>query len=391
MKKNINRVTVALFLMLIFGFAAAFFLVPDKSFSKEENRSLRTLPQFDWYKLANGRYSDEINDYFADQFPVRDLFVGVKGISEIALGKGENNGVLLGENGQLATRLFDVKTGEGDTVSDFDGFDPEHIRFGVNGINRAAKNSAVPFHVLLTGRTVDVTASSFVYPDAFSQSLWDTVNGCLDASVSRVETVDLLREKHENGEYVYYKTDHHWTTRGAYYAYVEVMRSFGMESEILPESAFKLQTVSEDFYGTAWSAGGMKFVAPDSVEFWLLGNESEFSVVADGYELSGLYNLDYLTKKDKYSAFLDGTHDVVTVTKQDGSERPTLLLLKDSFANALAPFLAQHFDLVLLNLSSTRADFSNVGAQVEAYGADRVLLVYTIENAVCDTKLKKLR
>jgi len=391
MRKTINCATVILFLVLIFGFATAFLLSPDHDFSEEENRSLRTLPDFSWHKLANGSYSEQINDYFADQFPLRDLFVGVKGFSEIALGKGENNGVLLGENGQLATRLFDVKDADGDTVSDFDGFDDEHIRLGADGVNRAAKNSAVPFHVLFTGRTIDITASSFAYSNDLGQELMQALDGYLDPSVSRIETVDLLRQKHEDGEYVYYKTDHHWTTRGAYYAYVEVMRSFGMEEAVLPESAFAIQTVSEDFYGTAWSAGGMKFVSPDSVEFWLLGNESEFSVVADGRELSDFYSREYLTKKDKYSAFLDGTHDVVTIIKKGATDRPTLLLLKDSFANALAPFLAQHFDLVLLNLSSVRADFTNVAKQVEAYDADRVLLVYTIENIACDNKLKRLR
>jgi hypothetical protein len=68
-----------------------------------------------------------------------------------------------------------------------------------------------------------------------------------------------------------------------------------------------------------------------------------------------------------------------------------LLLLKDSFANALAPFLAQHFDLVLLNLSSTRTDFTDLSKYAAEYGADRILLVYTVENVVCTDRLEKLR
>jgi hypothetical protein len=101
--------------------------------------------------------------------------------------------------------------------------------------------------------------------------------------------------------------------------------------------------------------------------------------------------MSYLERKDKYSAFLDGTHDVVTIRKNTSEERPTLLLLKDSFANAMAPFLAQHFDLVLLNLSSVRSDFTDVTRYAEEYAADRVLLLYTIENAVTANKLTKLR
>lgn len=389
-KKYLSRITALVFVCLLFGFAAAFLLVPDNSFSEQENRSLRTLPKFTWEKLASGAYSDEINDYFADQFPLRDGLVGLKGLSELALGKGENNGILLGENGQQAQRLFDPSLTGGGTATDLDAFDPDHIRAAVEGLNRVSETLDVPFSVLLTGRAVDVAASAFAYPTDLSDALQALVKENLHTGVNYVETIPMLREKYDAGEYVYYKTDHHWTTAGAYYAYVEVMRSFGMEGEILPPEAFTKEVVSTDFYGTAWSAGGMKFVAPDSMEFWLRGNEDEFEVVADGKEIGGLYNRDYLAKKDKYSAFLDGTHDVVTVTRRTGEKRQTLLLLKDSFANALAPFLAQHFDLVLLNLSST-TDHTNVTAAVEKYRADRVLLVYTLENVVTADKLQALR
>ena len=114
-------------------------------------------------------------------------------------------------------------------------------------------------------------------------------------------------------------------------------------------------------------------------------------MTADGRVLDGFYSRAYLDKKDKYSLFLDGTHDVVTVTKGGEEERPTLLVPKDSFANSLAPFLAQHFDLVLINLSSARKDFCDVSQYAAHYGADRVLLVYTIENVMTADKLTRLR
>ena len=160
--------------------------------------------------------------------------------------------------------------------------------------------------------------------------------------------------------------------------------------KFLPE-AFLRVTVAEDFCGTVWSAGGMRFVAPDTLELWLRGNEDAFSVIADGRALDGLYSARYLSGKDKYSAFLDGTHDVVTVTKKDGEARQTLLLLKDSFANAVAPFLAQHFDLVLCNLSSSRTDFTDLTARAAQYGADRVLILYTLENVITADRLRRLR
>lgn len=389
MQRKINFATTIIFAMLLFGFALAFLILPDNSFSAEENRSLRTFPRFNFEKLVSGDFSDEINDYFADQFPLRDTLVGLKGLTEIGLGKGENNGILLGDGGQLAERLYDVYGLDAD--AELDAFDTAHIRASAEGLNRVSASLDLPFSVLLTGRTIDVTSSSFDYPSDISHFLQEVVKDALNEDVSYVETIDSLRLRHEMGEYVYYKTDHHWTTLGAYYAYAEVMKSFGMAEAVIPSEAFEKRTVSTSFYGTAWSAGGMKFVAPDSVELWLLGNEDEFAVIADGRDLDGLYSMSYLEKKDHYSVFLDGTHDVVTVTKRTGEARPTLLIFKDSFANALAPFLVQHFDLVLLNFSSTRTDYTDFTAYTKEYGADRVLLVYTLENVVTADKLTRLR
>ena len=390
MKKITNRITVSLFLFLIFGFSIAFWILPDKAFSDEENRSLQTMPPFSIRSLTTGNYADAVNDYFADQFPLRDALVGWKGLAELAMRKGENNGILLGQGQQLARRLFDVRCADGTVLNDIDLTDPDQLQAASEAIERIGRRLSVPFTVMLTPRPIDVAAEAFAYPDDYSCVIHETFYRALSQKISTVDILPLFRDKYANDEYVYYKTDHHWTTRGAYYAYVELMREWGMEQEILSENLFEKQTVSENFYGTLWSAGGMKFVRPDKIEIWLLGNEDMFSVVADGKEMEGFYNKSYLFKKDQYSTFLDGTHDVVTITKKQEQDRPRLVLFKDSFANAIAPFLAQHFDLVLLNLSS-RKDFTNVTALAEEYGADRALIVYTVENVVTADKLSKLR
>lgn len=390
MKKIANIATVSIFLLLIFGIALAFWIIPDKAFSDEENRSLRTFPAFSVDSLLSGAYSDAVNVYFADQFPLRDGFVGWKGMVEYLQGKGENNGILLGKNQQLARRLFDIRRGNGGVTNDMDLPDPKVLRAAVDAIERVDASLTVPFSVMLTPRPIDVAAEAFDYPAEISTGISNSFYGSLSESVSTVDLLPEFRQRYANGEYVYYRTDHHWTTLGAYYAYAALMREWGMEAEIIPIEAFDRQVVSNSFYGTLWSAGGMKWVAPDSVEFWRFYNEGEFSVIADGKSLNGFYNEDCLLKKDKYAAFLDGTHDVVTVTKNTSEPRPRLVLFKDSFANSLCPFLAQHFDLILLNLSSARTDFTNVSAYARQYSADRVLLLYTLENVITADRIGKL-
>ena len=389
--KRYERATVWLFLSILFGFSLLFWITQDRTFSEQENRSLQTMPTVSAEKILSGRFSSDMNDYFSDQFPLRDALVGMKGFLELASGKGENDGILLGANGQLARRRFAIQTADGGTLQDCDHFDLSHVRSACEGICRASENLTVPFSVLLTGRNVDVSASAFDYPCENSDALLNEMQSQLASHVQTVETVPLLREKCAHGEAVYYKTDHHWTTLGAYYGYAEILKSFGMENEIIPQEAFEKRVVSNSFYGTLWSAGGMKWVRPDTVEFWLYGNEDSFLVTADGKELDGFYSEKWLSQKDHYSAFLDGTHDVVTVTRKDGAPRPKLLILKDSFANAAAPFLAQHFDLVLLNLSSTRQDFTALSDLAIQHQADRVVLIYTIENLITSDKLCRLR
>ena len=392
MKHRHSIATVVIFVLLLGSVAVAFWLLPDRNFSARENRALQTLPRFDAQKLFSGELSRAYNDYYADQFPVRDLFVTVKGALELLSGKGENNGILIGRGGQLAKRLFDTARVDKNAATDSDVIDATHLQNAAMGINRATRNAEVPLVVLLTGRTADVAASAFLYPAAESDKMLATLRESVDGSARYLDLVPSYRTLYADGEYVYYRTDHHWTTLGAYYAYCDILRAFGMENDIIPAKSFQKETVSTDFRGTFASASGFHFVPPDSVEVWLLGNEDEFLVTADGCVLDGgFYNRVHLSGNDKYSVFLDGTHDVVTITKKDGTDRPTLAIFKDSFANSVAPFLAQHFDLVLYNLSSPRTDYTDVTAYTRAADADAALVLYTLGNVIETDKINRLR
>lgn len=386
MKKQ-HLITVVLFSSILFTGLFGMVFGKKETFSAQENRSLQGYPRFTLERLFSGALSQDTDAFFSDQFPLRDRLVGWKGRMEIAMGKGECNGILLGENGQLARRLGEVFS-KGACLRDCDAVDEEQVARACEGIKRADAALGDRLTVLLTGRNIDITASAFSYPNAFGARLLQLLNQELEG-IPTVETVPLLRQKFESGEEVYFRTDHHWTARGAYYAYVEVMRQFGMTDQILPEERFEKRQVTDSFCGSLWSAGGMKWVCPDRLELWLLGNEAEFLVMADG-KPSELYSYKWLSRKDCYSVFLDGVHDVITVEKP-GEIRPRLLLLKDSFANSLAPFLAQHFDLVLLNLSSTTRDYSHLSALAEEWEADRCLLVYTLENLISADRLSRLR
>ena len=115
----LNKLLIALFVAFIFGTAVFQAVLPDKSFSEQENRTLKQLPKLSsgegtvsenikngkfLDRLLSGEYASDMNKYLSDQFPMRDTLVGIKAAIEVGLFKQQNNDVLLGKNGYLFNR-----------------------------------------------------------------------------------------------------------------------------------------------------------------------------------------------------------------------------------------------------------------------------------------------
>ena len=392
MKKTIDITVTALFLALIFGLGITFWILPDRDFSPEENSPLQTLPTPSAESWLDGRISAQLIDYYSDQFPLRNSWINLHALGELAAGRGESNGVLVGKNGQLAVRRFDAYLSRLERLENTDVYSSDHVERGLEALIRldsTLSDQGIPLCVLLPPRTVDVTVGDFDYPSALSDRLDQTIRTTLkEANVNSVELLDTFRRMHETGEYVYYRTDHHWTTKGAYVAYAAIMESWGMADQILPESAFTVRSIP-DFYGTTHSRAGLSFIPPDTLEIWEAPDDSRFTVFErSGEEIrtvieSGFISEKYLTEKDKYSAFLDGTHRMLFILDREaadrGESRPRLLLARDSFANSMVPFLARHFDICMVNLSG---GMTNLSELAQEYGCQRVLVVCNRENLI---------
>lgn len=385
MKRSLT-VCAVLFCAVLLGMAFLFWLLPKSNFSETEKRALNTAPAPTLGQLCSGAFAKRFSAFFADHLPFRQQLIALKGTTELGLGKGENNGILYA-NGRLARRLFAMRTPDGRSVQT-DRIPTAQVEASCNGLIHAAENLNVPFVALLTGRNLDACPAAFSYPLVYSDALQAALSEQLNG---RVNCPDLIARFRKTAGDLYYHTDHHWTTEGAYLGYCAAMEALGSADDILPESDFRKKIVSTSFRGSLWSAiGAMPWIQPDTVTIWHRGNEQDFTVTADGRELDGFYQWERLNGKDHYALFLDGTHDVVTVQRADGEKRPVLLILRDSFGSSIAPFLAQHYDLVLLNLSSTHRDLTKISLLAEEYRADAVLLVYTLENLLTSDKLSRL-
>ncbi len=398
MYKRSELITVILFCLTIAITAVSFNVIPDRSFSDQENRNLEQMPTIDIegiYKqegeaMLDYAYSefdgflDKLNVYYADQFPLRDVFVRLKSGSELAFLKGENNGVLYSKN-QLAVKEFNAYQSRIHITEDTDRIYLDSLKAQLGSVDKLGETLNIPLVTVLPPRTVDIADSVFSYDRPDGDKPFELMKSELGEKTGYIDALSLLRPKYESGEYVYYRTDHHWTTNGAYYAYCEIMKQLGREESIIPRESFEIERI-EDFSGTTAGRANFPIYTKDTLEIWHLPDDDEYEVIADGEAINGFYNRDYLGKSDKYSVFLDGTHDITTIKKK-GTERDTLLVAKDSFANCLIPFLAREFDIVAVNLATN----TFISAYAESYEADAVLIVFNTENIITTGHLGNLK
>ena len=384
----IDIVTIVCMLVIIYGLSLGTLILPDKEFSEAENRALQQKPRLSTEmegsiveriaagkfldRLIDGRFTSEISKYFSDQIPARDVFVGIKGVSEIALFKMQNNDVMLGKDGYIIER------------NDYPDLENLHKNLSaITAFSDYVKSELnIPVKVAVAGRGMDTLTSytPALYDSTFSDRIWDELIA-ESAGVDFINLREPLKEMADNGEYVYYKTDHHWTTKGAYNAYKIIVEQFGITPT--EGNKFRVETASESFLGTTWSSAGMKWVKPDTIEYYRYDGDENFvtHIIDTDKSFDLFYDRSYLDVKDKYSSFIGGNNAHVTVTaKNQPSDAPRqkLLLIKDSFGHSLVPFLAQHFDLDIIDLRYFKESMSKYIS--ENPDIDGVLFLYNLDS-----------
>ena len=363
-KASVFDVAVSLvFCVLILAGCVFTFILPDKDFSENENTSLTTLS--DVFSgnvvedLFSGELFDKAADYFRHQFPLRNKMLELKALTDMALVRYETNGVIYGADGYLIPREDNAGTAfVGGNVAAIDALLGAFEKDGTEAL------------FALVPRPCDVLER--YYPSAYSAEPLEKVRGMILDNVKALDLKPVLKNAADKGEYVYYKTDHHWTSYGAYLAYCEIMRGFGVSP--IPLDSFEREVVSTEFYGTSWSSVMSPSAQPDTVEFFHLKNGGEYvtEIANSPVRFDGFYNRAYLDAKDKYLAFMGGNYGLVTVKAKDAGSREKMLIVKDSYANSAVQFLALHYDLVIVD---PRYYKQSVYELAKTESVDRVLIL----------------
>ena len=207
MTKGYARFITVLFCLFLGGLMVWQAILPDRERSDVENRTLAQMPELTVSGVLDGTYMEALEEYVQDQFPLRDGWTGMKARAEQLLGKQLFNNVYLC----------------GDTlISKVDA-------------------PGIPVYLGLIPSAAEIWADKL---PAGAQN-WDQVSFLQQAAGLGVPMVDFAGVLTEHaGEEIFYRTDHHWTSLGAYYGYTALMEALGRADDIIPLDAFDPETVT---------------------------------------------------------------------------------------------------------------------------------------------------
>jgi len=368
---KINQSLCLLFAVLLVIPTVLMLSLPTEDFSPTENRMLASMPSFSLESLVDGSYFGGLGKYYADRFPLRTALLKIKSSCELLSGKRQNGNVFFGKE------LYQIKRLE---VSDTEALTKN--KQAAENIAAHLSKTGKPVATLYAPRAIDVLGSKLPtgYPRQAADAPWKIL------SPSPLNAI--LSDKAARGETVWYRTDHHWTTLGSYYAYEYLGESLGYIP--LPQNAFRKETVKEDFFGTSASASLFPIQKADSIFRYRFEGDGDFVItdLSTGETHEGFYYDEKLSTADAYASFLGGNFAHLRITKSGESPRPLLLVIKDSYANCLVPFLARHFDLELVDTRYIRGasyEMLDEITQKEEYAG--ALLLWNAETLCSDAGL----
>lgn len=360
--------------LLLLGLAIANLVWPKRDMIELENRKAAQFPAFSVEALLDGRWQSGFARWMQDQFLLRDAWINTqRAADEIVFQKAEEGGILLGKDQWMFTKLF--------TIDDATR-------------QQTAKNvqAVAEFAARYPGKVTFLLApsASVIYPEALPAGApMADENALLDdifAQVGESAAVIDLREPFtaRRDEYLYFKTDHHWTTNGAYRAHEQFCALKGLTP--FDRDAHEAVTV-EGFQGTHYSATRLWNVENDTITYYPLPNQMTiYNITGEAqYEpmtTENLINTDKFATRDKYAAFLDGNNGYSVI---EGDGEGSILVVKDSYANSFIPYLTANYEKIGV------VDFRNfkygLDSTIEREGYDEVLILYNFQTFIADTDL----
>ncbi len=354
-----KKIIIGIFCIVLVGCAVLSIIVPDRLYSENEKRVLAKFPDVTAERILSGKFSDEIETYLSDQFPGRDLMVTIKTIKEYALGSRNSGGVYFAKDGYL--------------IEQHDSFSDKSIAARIQylqGVKAITDSLGIKLRVMLVPTAGEILKSKLpVFATTADQM--EVVDKVRSAGFDVVDVEDILREHAD--EYIFYKTDHHWTSLGAYYGYAAYMEAVGRKAHDISE--YTKETLSSDFRGTTYNKVNFPFAPYDTIEaYYISDNHRVYYNESEEFDET-MYTRSYLKSADKYAVFLNSNQ---ASTKICGSGNGRILIIKDSYANSFAQFMPEDYEEV--HMIDPRFFTGDLQEYIGKNRITEVLILYNIPN-----------
>lgn len=367
LRRRAEVLTVSLITAFILCFSVWCLVAPKQTFSENENRALASWPVYSFTALKDGSYMSGVQTYLSDHFPLRDPFMTLKTKYEMLTGREEINDIYLAKDGYYI-EAYKTPKQQKKIITQFQKLQDaittdakQNIRVMLVPTAISTYNAKLPGSAPDRGVLRQVDTMNEIYaalPNMQKVDVWSA----LQAAAAQEETdrtrasgdADGAQPVADAGDVgcdtsaatgLYYHTDHHWTTHGAYIGYQAYCGAAGLSP--IPEADFRKTCVTTDFHGTIFSKLHDSTVPGDAITLYEYpANQLTVSYPDTGEVTDTLYNRDYLAQKDKYSMFLNNLHPLVEITNASADSDRQLVLIKDSYANSMVPFLVHHYQKI---------------------------------------------
>ncbi len=329
-KARIANLIGKIFIILLFLVMIINVIVPDQEESELENRALEQRPRFNLTTILSGDFMEQWEEYLSDQFAGRDTWRSLKVSLDRLGGARKENDIYIGKDGQL--------------MEDIEVPDDGRLEANLTAIRDFAETyEDIPVTMMLVPDAACILNDSL---PAFARvedqrQMFSMAERKLGDTVNWVDTVSILNN--HKSEKLYYKTDHHWTTQGAFYVFQDAAETLGIEGDVSDD--FVSYTVTDSFNGVLAASSGVGLDEMEQIDIYApTGGDDDVVVnyVDEGRKTTSLYDSSKLETRDKYGVFLGGNTSVVDIRTVSTSQK-RLLVVKDSFADCFIPFLAPYY------------------------------------------------
>lgn len=376
MKKIKPYIPLLLFAVFMLGYSLFNVLSPAKPFSEMENRPLAQMPAPTVKSVWENEFSTRFETYISDQFALRNQWISTKSVLESALGKLENNDIVYGKDDYMFDKTLHINEQQLQRNTEY-----------LQQFSQLEVLKGKPVYFTLVPSASNLLADKLPMglPLADERGAIATAYETWQAKApTQGQVLDVTPALEDSpSAYLYYRTDHHWTTDGAYAAYASFIQELGLD----PVAKEELSSHSvADFYGTYYSKAKKLGTVPDVITWYDLPIRS---LTIDNTSYDSLYDLPQFELRDKYAAFLHSNHGVTVIESDSPTVTPgsSIMLFKDSYGNSYAPFLTLHFETVVV----VDARYLPTALPVlEEYPVDMYHVMYSFKNFTEDDNIVKL-